>query len=164
MFNLKLYTMLKIQLTLFALVMFQFACESPENTSPLPKAQVDYNLVSDEFRDMFEGAFRNAESLQLASVTELTEKQMTVKLEVENISKSTAEHLEGYFGEIPLLQQRTIYPLPPSYLYGTQSDKFENLDSMVNRSDVLSDAQKMYIKSLRFTIESKFSNLSLCVP
>jgi len=142
--------MRKVQLFLIALVMFQFSCETPEETNfPIDDQTMDYQEVSDDFKEMFNRAFSATESLQLATVSELTEKQATITLEVDNISRAVTDHVEDYFDGLPNgLRQNKIYPLSPSYLFDDQTNKLGSLKEVVNQNNVISDLQKSYILSL----------------
>ncbi len=136
--------MRKTQLTLLALLMFQFSCEPTEDTGP----GIDYDQVSDEFGDMFKGAFRLTESLQIASVIDRTKNQLTVQIEVENISKATKNHIAGYFNIDPELNQRTYYPAPPLYSKFNDTYALQKLDNIIDTSRIFNNIQKMYIKAL----------------
>jgi len=136
--------MRKTQLSLLALLMFQFACEPTEDTGP----GIDYDQVSDEFGDMFKGAFRLTESIQTASVIDRTKNQLKVQIEVENISKATKNHIAGYFNIDPELNQRTYYPAPPLSSKFSGGNAIQTLDNVIDTSKIFNNIQKMYIKAL----------------
>jgi hypothetical protein len=105
--------MRKIQFILFALVMIQFACEPKEDPVPVSDGGIDYNQVSDGFREMFEGAFSMTESLPLVSVVERTKKQLTIKIEADKISEASKDHFSGYFNNSQALHQKHYYLARP---------------------------------------------------
>jgi len=137
--------MIKNQLFLVALLMFQFSCEPVEDTGP---STIDYNRVSDEFTEMFKGAFGLTESLQLVSIVDQTKNQLTVQIEVENISKATKNHIAGYFNIDPELNQRPFYPAPPLSSKFSGGNAIQTLDSVIDTSKIFNNIQKMYIKAL----------------
>ena len=143
-FTLKINTMRKTQLTLLALLIFQFSCESTEDTGP----DFDLNRVSDEFSDMFKGVFSITESLQLASIVDQTKNQLMVKIEVENISKAVTGHFAGYFNSVQGLNSRPFYPAPPFSSRFNQMNTIQTLDSVIDTASIFNDIQKMYIKAL----------------
>ncbi len=137
--------MRKIQLTLLALLMFQFSCEPTEDTGP---GTIDYDQVSDEFDDMFRGAFGITESLQLASIVDQTKNQLMVRIEVENISKATGEHIAGYFKDVPEFNRRPFYPAPPLSSRFSDENFMQTMDNVIDTTRIFNTVQKMYIKAL----------------
>ena len=137
--------MRKIQLTLVALLIFQFSCEPTEDTEP---STIDYNRVSDEFTEMFKGAFGLTETLQLVSIVDQTKNQLMVKIEVENISKAATGHFAGYFNGVQGLNSRPFYPAPPFSSRFNQMNAIQTLDNVIDTASIFNDIQKMYIKAL----------------
>lgn len=142
--------MRKIQLTLLALLIFQFSCEPDEDTGP----SIDYDQVSDEFDNMFEGAFSITESLQLASIVDQTKNQIMVKLEVENISRAAGNKIADYYTDASEFNRRPFYPAPPLSTKFSDTNIIQSLDNIIDTARVFNDVQKMYIKALSRDIAS----------
>ena len=137
--------MRKIQLTLLALLIFQFGCEPAEDTGP---TTIDYGQVSDGFSDMFKGAFGLTESLQLVSIVDQTKNQLMVKIEVENISKAATGHFASYFNGVQGLNGRIFYPAPPLSSAFNQENAIQTVENVIDTASIFNDIQKMYIKAL----------------
>ncbi len=146
--------MRKIQLTLLALLIFQFACETTEDTGPGQVTSIDYLMVSDDFDDMFRGAFSMTESLQIVSIVERTKNLLLVKIEVENISKAANSHFASYFKGVHGLNIRPFYPAPPFSSSFNQTNAIQTLNNVIDTARIFSDIQKMYIKALSRDIAS----------
>ncbi|TDI63830.1 MAG: hypothetical protein E2O88_12100 [Bacteroidetes bacterium] len=140
--------MRKTQLTLLALLIFQFACEPTEDTGPGPVTSIDYLQVSDEFNDMFKGVFRMTESLQIVSIVDQSKKRLMVKIDVENISKAATEHISGYFNGVQELNIRPFYPAPPFSTSFSPTNSIQTLNNVIDTARIFNDIQKMYIKAL----------------
>ncbi len=146
--------MRKNQLTLLALLIFQFACEPTEDTGPGPVTSIDYFQVSHEFDDMFKGAFGITGSLQLASIVDQTKNQLMVKIEVENFSKAFGNEVSDYYNIGPEYNSRPFYPTP-SFLSRFSDENFmETVDNVIDTSRIFNSIQKMYIKTLSRDIAS----------
>ncbi len=124
---------------------FQFSCEPTEDTGP---GTIDYDQVSEEFDDMFRGAFGITESLQLASIVDQTKNQLMVRIEVENISKAAEEHIAGYFKDVSEFNRRPFYPAPPFSSRFSDENFMQTMDNVIDTTRIFNDVQKMYIKAL----------------
>jgi len=140
--------MRKILFILFALVMFQFACEQPGDPAPYPGRQIDYDQVSDGFQEMFEGAFSMTESLELVSVVERTRKQLTIRVEAGKISEAAKDHFSGYLGSFQAPHQKYDYPARPFSPNLNLEKELGTLNNLIDTAQVFNEVQKMYIKSL----------------
>jgi uncharacterized membrane protein len=134
--------MRKSQLVLFALIMLNFGCESSPEASPA----LDLDQVSKQYYDMFQGAFGMTDTLAIASVVEKSSKQVFIKIEVEEISKSTDLYFANLFNTAAKLD-RIIYPAPTVSTISNEI-RSKKMNRIIDSSTALNVLQKSYIKSL----------------
>ena len=109
---------------------------------------MDYQAISDHFREMFQGALELTGSMKLASVSEINEKQTIIRLDASKVSKAVGYRIADYFSELPPeIKNKEVMPLVPSYLFGNPAKKIPNIDQVFGNTNTLSILQKSYIKS-----------------
>jgi hypothetical protein len=135
------------QLILSALVMFHFGCEPQEDVRPVPAPDINYHQISNGFQEMFEGAFKMSESLELISVVDHSPKQISIRLEASHIQDAAQKHISNFFsGSTYFTKQKSHLQNALSLRFSGQS-RFSIMNKVIDTTEVFSDVQKLLVRN-----------------
>ena len=139
---------------LYALIMLNIACESIEDSNPIPGGnKIDYQQITENFYQAFHSSIQDAGTRSTMKVVEQSNKKLVLAFENQQIINSTWQTFDGILPlEMDIRSSVNLWPYPATNLTFKKAEQL--LEKLSIDSKAFNTAQKAYLIWLTRGIDS----------